>query len=121
RENLNELTYPATLAGLHFDIQRSGRGLQLRTQGFDGRQQLLLEELLRELRRPELAPALFERIRGDYLRELQNGVQRPPYALVVEGLADLLLRAHWPDAELAAQLGDISLEELRAFAADLLA
>jgi secreted Zn-dependent insulinase-like peptidase len=119
-ENLNEFAYPAQLAGLQFGLSHDSRGLQLRVQGFDDRQALLLEHLLRGLSGAEFEPARFERIRHDYRRQLENAAQQPPYNLVVGGLADVLFRSRWPDSELAALVDTVDTEQLAAFARQLL-
>ena len=120
-DNLNELVYPAYLAGLSFRIESAARGLQLTVSGFDEKQSLLLEQLLPALRQPQVDAVRFERLQRDYLRELQNSAQQPPYGLLVDELSPLLLRNSWPDAVLAAQVESVTAPELERYAHELLA
>ncbi len=120
-DDLNELVYPAHLAGLNFSIERGARGLRLAVSGFDEKQALLLRELLPALREPRVDAARFERVRRDYLLGLQNSAQRPPYGLLIGELPSLLVREQWPNAELARQVDSVSGDELAAFARELLA
>jgi secreted Zn-dependent insulinase-like peptidase len=119
-ENLNELVYPAHLAGLGFRLERGLRGLQLKVEGFDEKQGVLLAELLPALRAPQIDPERFERVRLHYLSELQNSAQQAPYNLLIDQLGTVLLRAQWPDAALAAAAETISADALAAFARELL-
>lgn len=121
RENLNEFSYPASLAGLSYQVSRNGRGITLHVAGFNDKQPTLLERMLEALRHPQLAPDLFARIALEYRRELQDNNQRPPYELVIDDLNDVLYRNQWPDSDLIAQLDKVTLDELRQFAGELLA
>ncbi len=120
-DSLNELVYPAQLAGLSFRIERGSRGLQLMVAGFDEKQSLLLQELLPALREPQIEAARFERVQRDYQHELQNSAQRPPYGLLVDELSPLLIRESWSNAVLAAQVESVTVAELAAHARALLA
>jgi len=121
RENLNEFSYPASLAGLSYQVARNGRGITLRVAGFNDKQSLLLERMLNALRNPQLTPELFARISFEYRRQLQDNNQRPPYELLISDLSTVLYRNQWPDSELIAQVDKVTLEQVRQFAQELLA
>lgn len=121
QENLNEFSYPASLAGLSFNITRSSRGINLRVAGFDAKQPLLLERMLQALRQPQLEPALFARVAREYKRQLEDNAKRPPYQLLLNSVGDVLYRDHWPDTELAAEVDKVTTAQLQAFAHQLLA
>jgi secreted Zn-dependent insulinase-like peptidase len=119
RENLNEFSYPASLAGLNYSIGSSGRGLTLRVSGFNDKQAVLLQRMLDALRNPQIEAERFARVRREYRRELQDSGKRPPYQLLLADLQNVLYRSHWPDAELAAQVDQVTAAELRQFAQQL--
>ncbi len=126
RENLNEFSYPASLAGLHYDISRSSRGVLLRIQGFDTRQGLLLERMLDAVHRSTadataIDAGVFARVRDDYSRELRDNSKRPPYELLRSDIGNLLLRHSWSDAELLQYSDRISAADMRKFAQRLFA
>src|SRR5690606_32954817 len=116
RENLNEFSYPAALAGLQYDIERNGRGINVLVQGFDQKQALLLERILKAVREPRLPRAQFERIRRDYQRELQDEDKRTPYQLLMDDLADVLQRQRWPETALERHARRATLPQLEQFA-----
>lgn len=121
RENLNEFSYPAQLAGLSYQVSRNGRGFVLRVSGFNDKQPLLLERMLNALRHPQLTPDLFARIAFEYRRSLADSNQRPPYELLVSDLGDVLYRDEWTDNELLAAMDKVTLDQLKQFAGEVLA
>jgi insulysin len=121
RENLNEFSYPAALAGLSYDISRTGRSITLRVQGFNDKQTVLLERILNALQQPQIPPATFARVAAEYNRELQDNNKRPPYQLLMGDLGNVLFRERWPDSELAKYARTASAAQLQKYARQLLA
>ncbi len=126
RENLNEFSYPASLAGLNYDISRAGRGISLRIDGFDAKQSVLLERVLAALHRASIDPTAFDskvfaRVHEEYRRELRDNVNRPPYELLRNDVGNVLIGNLWTDAELLQHSDRISAAELQKFARQLLA
>ncbi|HEY3697751.1 MAG TPA: insulinase family protein, partial [Spongiibacteraceae bacterium] len=120
RENLNEFSYPASLAGLNYDISRSGRGITLRVDGLDARQALLLERMLAALHQPQIDPVVFARVRREYRRQLQDNNKRPPYELLRGDIDNILVRDFWTDSELLKHIDKIEAADLQKFARQLL-
>lgn len=119
RENLNEFSYPALLAGLSYDIGQSGRGIVVRVQGFDPKSAVLLERILDALRQPQIAPATLARVADELRRELQDNSKRQPQERLAGDLGNVLMRNRWPDAELLRHVRAYDALQLRAFAAQL--
>lgn len=115
-ENLNEFSYPAGLAGLRYDIERNGRGINVTVQGFDEKQAVLLEHILKALRDPKFERDRFERVRREYQRELEDEDKRTPYQLLVDDLADVLQRQRWPESSLIRFAAKVELKQLEGFA-----
>lgn len=121
RENLNEFSYPAALAGLGYEIGRNGRGITIGVQGFDQKQSVLLEQLLKALQQPQLDTATFARVKHELRRELQDNNKRPPYELLLADIGNVLIKSRRPDAELLQQIDRVDLQQMRQFARDVLA
>jgi len=121
RENLNEFSYPAALAGLSYDISRTGRSITVRVQGFNDKQAVLLERILKALQQSQIPPATFARVATEYRRELQDNNKRPPYQLLMSDLGNVLFRERWPDSELAKQAQTFTAEQLQKYAQQALA
>ncbi|MET0379983.1 MAG: insulinase family protein [Spongiibacteraceae bacterium] len=115
-ENLNEFSYPAALAGLRYDIERNGRGINVSVQGFDEKQAVLLEHILKALRDPKLERSQFERVRREYQRELEDEEKRTPYQLLVDDLGDVLQRQRWPESTLIKFAAKADVKQLEIFA-----
>jgi secreted Zn-dependent insulinase-like peptidase len=121
RENLNEYSYPAALAGLSYDIGRSSRGIAVNVQGFNDKAPLLLERILDTLRQPQIDPATLARVAAEYRRQLQDSAKQPPRSLLMKELNIVLQRNQWPDATLLQQARTVDAAALREYATQLLA
>jgi secreted Zn-dependent insulinase-like peptidase len=121
RENLNEYSYPAALAGLSYDIGRSSRGITVSVQGFNDKAALLLERILDTLRQPQIDPATLARVAAEYRRQLQDSSKLPPRSLLMKELNTVLQRNQWPDAALLPYIQTTSAARLQEHAAQLLA
>ena len=121
RENLDEFSYPASLAGLSYDISRNDRGIVVRSGGFDQKQSVLLERILLALQKPQFDPQRFARVQAEYRRELQDSNKRPPYELLLADLPNTLIRNRWPDSELLRYVDKTDAAQLQNFARKLLA
>ncbi len=120
RENLNEYSYPAALAGLGYQINR-GRGISITVQGFDPKQDVLLEQLLKALRQPQFSASTFARVKHEYRRELQDNNKQPPYQLLLDDIGNVLVKSRWPDSEMLKHIDSIDLKQLQQFVPALLA
>ena len=75
---MNEMVYPAYIAGVGFRFYNHGRGLTLKLTGFDDKQALLLDNVLGVIRRPAFTQAQFERIKQEAEQRYANAEKRPP-------------------------------------------
>lgn len=121
RENLNEFSYPAMLAGLSYEVSSSGRGIGVRVQGFDPKADVLLERVLDSLRQAQIAPATLARVADEYRRELQDNSKHKPHERLDDDLGNVLVRNHWQDRDLIRYARSFDAAQLRSFAVQLLA
>ena len=120
-DQLNELSYPASLAGLAYTLNAHGRGFSLKISGFDDKQGLLLDEILAALDAPQFDPQRFELLREENIRHLQNAGKEQPYTRVMGQLSELLHRQQWSEQSLLAAYKTMTLENLKVFKQQLLA
>lgn len=92
KDQLNELAYPAQLAGLDFDVSVGWRGIQISVGGFNQKQGELLAELLAVLKAPEWQQSRFSRLKAQRLRQFENARRQSPYQQVVAELPRMLNR-----------------------------
>ncbi|MCC7412569.1 MAG: insulinase family protein [Gammaproteobacteria bacterium] len=120
KDQLNEFAYPATLAGLSYDVYRHVRGFTVKVSGFDDRQHLLLEAICGRLRTPVIAADRFKVAREELIRELENTRKEPPYAQAMNEINTLLVRPGWTVDQRLAAIAPLAVRDLRAFVPKLL-
>ena len=118
-DDLNEFAYPATLAGLQYDISPSSRGLSVKLSGYDQRMGLLLGKILHSLQRSEFPAERFRSLKTELMRELGNTAKERPYTQLVDRLGNTMVLRSYPDVELREALADASPRDLADFASGL--
>jgi insulysin len=98
KDQLNELAYPASLAGLSFSLDSSWRGVELRISGFSEKQAVMLEAVLKALRAPDWQQGRFDRLKAQLLRAYENRRQQAPYQQVM-GELPVVLNVDQPELE----------------------
>lgn len=114
-ESLNEYAYPAYLAGLGYNISRTGQGIEITLEGFDDKQALLLKRILQALKAPGLEPAVFNRVLNRYQRQLRDYINAPPYNLLMEELGTVLHRNRWPMPVLTEVAERVTIDQVHHF------
>ncbi|MDY7117111.1 insulinase family protein [Halomonas sp. SSL-5] len=114
-DSLNEALYPARLAGQGVDAYAHARGITLAFSGWRDRQDVVMERVIEQLKRGEIAPATFERVRYRLQREWRNAPQDPLYRQANRTLAEALVRPQWPSAALLEASEGLTHEDLRRF------
>lgn len=91
KDQLNELSYPAQLAGLSFSLDSDWRGIEISLGGYNEKQVELLSEVLKGLTNTEWQAARFKRIKAQRLRHFENARKRSPYQQLIDELPRALL------------------------------
>lgn len=116
KDQVNEYTYPALLAGLNFNLYKHAQGISLRVSGYDDKQALLLEDLLKVIAEPGFDPQRFENIREDMIRSLENTVAKRPSSQVMDDLREALLHGEWGEEALVGALENMDITALEQYA-----
>jgi insulysin len=70
KDALNKLSYPATVAGLHYDVQRTDNGISIIIDGFNDNAALLFQEIVKQLSHVNITEEKFaiykEMLNNDY-------------------------------------------------------
>ncbi|WP_414729201.1 insulinase family protein [Zhongshania aliphaticivorans] len=90
KDQLNELTYPAQLAGLDFDLDVDWRGIEISIGGFNQKQGELLAQILAALKSPAWQENRFARLQAQRLRQFENAVKQSPYQQLIAELPRML-------------------------------
>lgn len=119
-DKLSEFSYPANLAGSFFGLSSRSRGFILSVSGYNDKQPMLLEELLKTLTKPEFEEERFNIIRAEMIRSWENAALQTPYIRLFEEAQALLIEPYWSEAEKIAAVQDISLLDVQNFIPELL-
>ena len=120
-EQLNEYSYPATLAGLGYEIYPHVRGISVRLFGYHDKQPLLLKEILNALKQPIIEPSTFLGHKDELQRRWHNALKARPYQQSLRKVQQLITLPSWSEQELLEAIEPISAEQLRRFSAVFLA
>ena len=117
-DQLSAAVYPAREAGLSFSLQPSDRGIAIVVGGYSDKQAVLLKDILTALANPDWNPARFERIQQGLSRDMSNFAQQYPFRQVV-GSFNALIKGQWTPLQKVAGVEQLSMPELKLFAANL--
>lgn len=120
RDELNAFTYPAQLAGLDYSLQAQWDGLALEIRGFDDKQAMLLDSIASRLANPEWNEVRFQRVKMDYIRDLENNQHNEPYRYLSQELSQSLRRYRWSASDRLAVANRLGLKEVKAYARELM-
>lgn len=115
-EQLNEFSYPASLAGLNYQLYRHVRGISVRISGYHDKQPLLLREILKALKEPQITSETFNRHRDELLRQWANAARQKPYQQTLAKTSFLVSSPGWQEQQLIAALAPLTPAQLQAFA-----
>jgi len=121
REQLNEYSYPATLAGLGYDIYNHQRGIGVRIRGYNDKQALLLETVMSTMKEPNFDEPTFNRLKRRYIRSLNNRRKNDPSRLAINGVINSLRLASWTNEQLLTAVTDVKYSEISGYSKALLA
>tara|TARA_R110002072_G_scaffold10522_8_gene48853 strand:- start:24898 stop:26460 length:1563 start_codon:yes stop_codon:yes gene_type:complete len=115
KDRVNELSYPARLAGLSFGFYKHAQGISLRLGGYSDKQVILLERLLQDMLDPSFSQQRFENIRSDLIRSLENAVAGRPSGQAMRDLSEAVAYGEWGEQALIAVLEAANLTELEIY------
>ena len=115
REQLNEFSYPATLAGLGYNIYRHQRGIGVRISGYNDKQAVLLETVMRTMKEPDFNEPTFDRLKRRYIRSINNRQKNDPSRLAINGVVNSLRLASWTNEQLLAAAEEINYSDVSGY------
>lgn len=120
QDQLNELTYPATLAGLHHRISANTRGLDIEIAGYSDRQSLLLNRVADTIRKGRFSEDRFNVLKTDVIRAWRNQNQNLPYQVMMQQIPVLHFEPYWSEQVLSEALAPITFAEFQKFSTNVL-
>ena len=114
--SLNEYGYPAKEAGLGYSISAGRRGLLISLSGYQDKQALLLEDILKAIEAFNPGQSAFDQEKGLFIRSLANKKFSAPYRLGMDALYQLAYPSYPEDAVLLKAADSVTYEQLLQFA-----
>ena len=114
-DNLVEYSYPAYLAGLSYDLYKHMRGVTVKIAGYNDKQDVLLETILKNLKTSPLRELRFDNIKERLKRSLENEKEQKPFQQAIKSLQESILVPSWSSEEKLVALKAINIEQLRSF------
>ena len=119
-KQLNSYAYPARLAGLHYSVYPTERGLTVSLSGYQQKQRLLLERIVTALKSPEITEKRFNVLKARYQQKLSNAQKQQPFHQILAELKRTMLERHWTIDQKLTALSSITAEDLSVYAVEFL-
>ncbi|MGI9279721.1 MAG: insulinase family protein [Endozoicomonas sp.] len=116
--SLNEYGYPAKEAGLNYGLTSGREGLTITLSGYQGKQALLLEDILKGIKQFNPDQAEFDQEKALLIRRVKNKQFQPPYRLGMDRLSQDLYPNYRDDQILLATAEKVTLSEVKQYAKD---
>ncbi|RCN36619.1 peptidase, M16 family [Ancylostoma caninum] len=117
---LAEETYNAELAGLKCQLELGTYGTNLKVTGYDEKQPLFVEHLVKRMTDFKPDPLRFEVLFDAIKRALENFAHSQPYTLSQHYVQLLLSDKFWSKEQLLAVCKDMTVHDVEAFGKDML-
>ncbi|USW51351.1 Putative peptidase M16, metalloenzyme, LuxS/M16 peptidase, peptidase M16, middle/third [Septoria linicola] len=119
-DSLTEYAYDAELAGLQYDLLRTANAYEVTVSGYNDKMHVLLEKVLVTMRDLEVKEDRFDIIKERMTRNYQNLELQEPFRQVGRYTGQLSREKAWGQAELLAELPNITVEDVRTFVPSLM-
>lgn len=118
-DSLAELTYPAELAGMHYDIYPHQRGLTLHVSGFTPKLFLYFDMLIAKIRLRQYSTERFDEIKHQLITNWRNSEKAKPINRLFSQLSNALQPRQYAPEALRHEMETIEFEELMVFNKEL--
>jgi len=115
KDSLNEFSYPAYLAGLHYELYNHIRGITVKISGYNDKQSALLNKILLTLKHKKFTPERFAIIKERLQRKLLNAKDKKPYDQAIAETQRSILTPSWSEQERLEILSAQTLIDLEDF------
>lgn len=114
-EALNEVSYPALLAGLTYEVKRKDYGIAFRVQGYSENAELFFDEIIKQLKYVRPTEAQFEIYRQALQRDYQNFLKRSPLEQAAEYLKSILYKKFTTAKQKTIAINRISFDKFNEY------
>ncbi|VVC86828.1 unnamed protein product [Leptidea sinapis] len=112
RDSLQQFAYAAELASLRWSIGNVRHGISITVDGYDDKQQILLEKIIDKVVNFKADPKRFEIMKENHIRAIKNFEAEQPYQHAVYQQALCLSEMVWTRCQLLESAVNITPEQL---------
>lgn len=116
KEELIEFAYPASVAGLSYDIDGNAEGMTVSISGYDQKQDLLLQRIVLAMKNPGYDNEKFLIYKEKLQHELENAALDKPFRQLLGQRSRVMTSPSWSPEERLAVLDSVTLHDLKAYA-----
>jgi insulysin len=120
KDALTTYSYDAEISGLVYNVVADPSGMNVLVHGYNDKMAVLLEKILLTIRDIELRQDRFDIIKERKTRQYKNWDYQQPYHMIGDYTRWLLNEKAWMTHQYAAELPHVTLEDLKAFAPQLI-
>ena len=113
-DQANDFAYAAQIAGLQSSVYRHSRGISLRVNGYNDKQEALLGRLLGVMQAMDFSEERFNNLRAERIRQIENKSAQRPASQIMGALREALNHSAWSDDQQVAALKALSLGSVKA-------
>ncbi|MBA3958180.1 MAG: insulinase family protein [Parachlamydiaceae bacterium] len=118
-EALSRFSYPALIAGLQYTITRTYFGIKITLSGYSDHADLLLSEILKQMREALPTESEFNTYKESLKREYQNFAKNAPVEQAFEAFKTVLYKRYGTEKQKANAINKISFSQYKEAAAQL--
>lgn len=118
KDELNEFSYPAYLAGLNYELYKHLRGVTIKISGYNDKQARLLQSLLEGIEASRFKDDRFQIYKARLIRSLHNAKQKKPFEQAISVAQRSILQPSWSEDERITALEGTDLTDLNNFKND---
>lgn len=116
---LNKLSYPATIAGINYDIKRTDNGIGITITGFNGNANLLLKEIATNLQKVKISEEKFTILKESLLRDYENSYKSSPLKVASDQMKFAIYKNYTTDPQKADAIKTVDFQTFNDFVAQI--
>ncbi len=120
KEKSNEFSYPALMAGIGYEFYKHSTGIGIRVTGFNAKQHLLLEQLIKVLFDEKIEEKEFMLVKQNLEKALKNADKQPLYHQMIAKTREALSSDVFSPQDLLGALKDLNIADLEKFRQEFL-
>ncbi|MGB0832907.1 MAG: insulinase family protein [Psychrobium sp.] len=118
-DSLAQVTFPAEIAGMHYDIYPHASGVTMHVSGYTPKLFLFFEILITKIRERDFTPQRFEEIKYQLTKSWRDQRKAKPINRLFKGLSATLQPHQFDHPQLIEELANITLDDLQQFVSAL--